>query len=89
MNKQEALEKIKELESYIENLDKPTYSIGDRFSLDGDEYILCSVVPNKINLINLKSGNRWTSRSVEVKHSITTTEFKELTGDFDFKKIEK
>ena len=91
MNKQEALEKIKELESYIENLDNPTYRIGDRFYLHGDKYILCCVVPNNINLINLKSGDRWNSRSVEVNNteSITNTEFKKLTGNYDFKKLEK
>lgn len=88
MNKQEALEKIKELEAYIENLDKQTYSIGDRFSLDGEEYILCCVAHKEINLICLEDGSRWDNPvKVNNARSIKRNEFKQLTGDFNFKKI--
>lgn len=90
MNKEEALEKIKELEAYIENLYKQTYSIGDRFSFYGDKYILSCVDVNEVNLINLQDGERWNDPvKVNEIRSITSTEFKQLTGDYNFKKIEE
>lgn len=40
-----------------------TYGFGDRFRDAYEEYILCQPEANKVNLINLKDGNRWTDRA--------------------------
>lgn len=62
MNKKEALAKIEELKKYIEELEKPIYSIGDRF-YTGDVwsdvtecYILAQVSFDEVCLIGMKSG---------------------------------
>ena len=82
MNKKEALAKIEELKKYVEELDKPTYSIGDRFLFkDGEEYILAGLDGRAVCLISLTDGNRW-MKPVKVNCSceITKEEFNIITG---------
>ena len=38
-----------------------TYRMGDIFRSEKDYYILGKVSPNKVVLLNLSDGNRWTS----------------------------
>ena len=68
-----------------------TYSIGDRFETDDDEYILTSPERYKANLVNLRTGISWTAPvEVKNKHKITQAEFKEITGNpKEFKQINK
>ena len=82
MNKEEALAKIEELKKYVEELEKPTYSIGDRFLFKGsEEYILAGVDGRAVCLISLADGNRW-KKPFPVKDldQITQKEFNVITG---------
>ena len=49
------------------------YSIGDRFIINGYEYILAQVDPKKCLLIGLESGNYW-SYAVDVDNTSAITE---------------
>lgn len=63
--------------------------VGDRYRcLDGDEHILALSAPNRICLISLHNGNRW-SDAVEVKDPFKLTEedFKKVSNDSAFTKI--
>ena len=88
MNKKEALAKIEELKKYIEELEKQTYSIGDKFRLCEEEYIIARFDDNKICLICLENGNRWRNPVEANEHSeITEEEFEAVTLGYPFTKI--
>ena len=67
------------------------YGTGDKFknNYSGQKYILAMVGDEKVNLICLKDGYRW-SGAVFIKNpeKITENEFKLLIGGGDFTKID-
>ncbi len=42
----------------------PRYHIGQRFIINGEEYLLCQGTPRMVALVALSSGNRWTEGAV-------------------------
>lgn len=68
---------------------KRTYKIGQRFRFTKDngkdEYMLVFIELNRIGLISLSSGSRW-SEPIKVKdiNAITEDEMKQLANDFGF-----
>ena len=66
-----------------------TYKIGDRFhNEDWGECLLCRVQTNKVCLIGLEDGNRWTDPvKVDDTYRITEEEFSRISGGEEFIKI--
>lgn len=65
------------------------YSIGDRFTYNGEQYLLAQMEPYKITLINLRNGNRWEDPIfVGRAHRVTKKELRKLTGRADFSYLE-
>jgi len=70
-------------------------SIGDIFvrreeNGDDDKYILCQSSHCLIQLIHIKSGNRWTAgASVKCPHDITQEEWKRIVGADYYLKFKK
>ena len=64
------------------------YSIGDRFIINGCEYILAQVDPKKCLLIGLESGNYW-SYAVDVDNTraITKSEMFAITRGEAYTKV--
>ena len=93
MNKKEALAKIEELKKYVEELDKPTYSIGDRLLFQRgvcktEEFIIAQVKFYHVTFISIESGKRWTEPvKVENASEITQEEFEVMTSGYVFTKI--
>jgi len=91
-------ERIEELRRQIDKLEREikkeerTYIFGQRFLLDNEtEYILAQVDFDKVVLISLKDGNRYTDvLDVEDSLMITEEEFKIICGNSygQFKLIE-
>lgn len=63
---------------------KQIYSVGQHFMNYDDEYILTCVETDKINMISLRTGNRW-SATVEVKNpwAVTKQELTQLVGQYN------
>jgi hypothetical protein len=58
------------------------YKRGQRFKVDGRTYLLAQIDGNKVNLINIETGNRWTdSLKVSDPLLIDHEELRELIGD--------
>lgn len=88
MTKQETLQKIEELKNFVEEQDKKTYSVGDRFKSEYGEYILATVDYKKVALINLSTGLRWNDGTeVEKYIKITESEFSEISDGLTLTKI--
>jgi hypothetical protein len=58
------------------------YKRGQRFKVDGKTYLLAQIDGNKVILINIETGNRWTdSLKVSDPLLIDHEELRELIGD--------
>jgi len=70
------------------NMNKQTYSIGDKFKVEGQEqeYVLAQVDKGKVALIGLETWDRYSSPlKVNKVHRITQNELFGIAGDDDLK----
>jgi len=75
---------------WAEVVEEEVYSMGDRFEIEGDEYILSRITYNTAILINLKTGNFWDEAIKVADHGkITKQELKKIIGEDQFNKITK
>jgi hypothetical protein len=72
----------------LEKVEEEYYCIGDKFRIEGSEYVLLNVSPKRVALFNTKTFNCFTNL-VKVKdvHKITMEELMEIVFTFDL--IEK
>ena len=69
------------LESLFPEVKEVTYSVGQRFKIDGRLYLLSRTDHLQINLFDLNSGNRWhTPVNVRDPYKVTIKEFKSLVS---------
>lgn len=92
MTKEEALTRIKELEQYVKDIDKPkdSHNLGAfyREPNNGELYLLAQVDTARVTLISLASGNRWaTPTKVERASRITPEEFLSICRGANFKQV--
>jgi hypothetical protein len=79
--------------SKLEVVEEETYSIGDRFEIDGDEYILSilsKITYNTAVLINLKTGKFW-RKEIEIQddEQVSRQELKKIIGEFFINRVTK
>jgi len=66
---------------FIQEIITPVCSIGDRFLILGESYILAQTGPRLVSLVSLKEGNRWEEGKIVLDVCrITMEEFTSMLG---------
>ncbi|KKN72270.1 hypothetical protein LCGC14_0412210 [marine sediment metagenome] len=86
----EALDGVKKLQQEPEPPAEPVHRLGDRYTDEGEEYILAQVAPDNCCLISLKDGQpRRPLIEVGNAYKVTQSELQLMTGGWEFTKIDK
>jgi hypothetical protein len=85
----------RKIETKFPSLFENTYSIGDRFMINGSTYILGRAIAtenggSEISLININTGNCF-SNSIKVYdiNKVTEMEFKNMVGDWEYSLVKQ